>query len=158
MAEYSAIAVQTVNPGESIAFTESTSPCRRGFIRHNDGSGNFLLNGWIPNTNTGCPCCNNYDRDADYLVDFGANIALPTGGTVGEISVAYSIDGGTDQASIMRVTPAAVNQYFNVSRSKEVEIFSNCCQTITIRNTSDQPILVQDATLRITRPDLLYSR
>ena len=157
MAEYSAIAVQTVNPGESIVFTETTSPCRRGFVRHNDGSGNFLLSGWIPTNYNYCPCCSN-DASAVYLVDFGANIAIPDGGTAGEISVAFSIDGGTDAASVMTVTPAAVEEYFNVSRSKEVDIFNNCCQTITIRNTSDQPILVQQATLRITRPDLLYSR
>lgn len=161
MAEYSAIAVQTVNPGESIIFTETTSSCKRGFIRHSDGSGNFLLNGWVPYNYNYCPCCND-DRSATYLVDFGANIAIPTdgtpAGTPGEISVAFALDGGTDQASVMRVTPAALGEYFNVSRSKEVDIFSNCCQTITIRNTSDQPILVQNATLRITRPDLVYSR
>lgn len=160
MAEYSAIAVQTVNPGESIVFTETLSACRRGFVRHSDGSGNFLLNGWIPNTNYCCRC--NSDDSAVYHVDFGANIAIPTdgtpAGTPGEISVAFALDGGTDQASVMRVTPTVLGAYFNVSRSKEVDIFSNCCQTVTIRNTSDQPILVQNATLRITRPDLIYTR
>lgn len=161
MAEYSAIAVQTVNPGESIVFTFTSSPCRRGFVRHNDGTGNFLLSGSMVNNNY-CPCSRLYNDNAVYLVDFGANIALPTdatpAATPGEISVAFAIDGGTDQASTMRVTPAALGEYFNVSRSKEVDIFSSCCQTVTIRNTSDQPILVQEATLRITRPDLLYSR
>ena len=156
MAEYSAIAVQTVNPGETIVFTETSSPCRRGFVRHGDGSGNFLLNGWVPNSGCTCPCYQ--DPQAVYLADFGANIAIPTGGTAGEISVAFALDGGTDAASLMIVTPAAVGEYFSVSRSKEVDIFSNCCQTLTIRNTSDQPILVQNASLRITRPDLLYSR
>lgn len=157
MAEYSAIAVQTVNPGESIVFTETTSPCRRGFVRHNDGSGNFLLSGSMVNNNY-CPCSRLYNDNAAYLVDFGANIAIPTGGTVGEISVVFAVDGGTDQASTMIVNPAAVEQFSNVSRSKEVDIFSNCCQTVTIRNTSDQPILVQNASLRITRPDLNYTR
>ena len=79
MAEYSAIAVQTVNPGETIVFTETTSPCKRGFVRHSDGSGNFLLNGWVPNNNCCCGC--NNDVSAVYLVDFGANIAIPTDGT-----------------------------------------------------------------------------
>ena len=161
MAEYSAIAVQTVNPGESIVFTETTSPCWRGLVRHSDGSGNFLLSG-STNGNGCCPCSRMYSDSVAYLVDFGANIAIPTdgtpAGTPGEISVAFAIDGGTDQASIMRVTPAALGEYFNVSRSKEVDIFSNCCQTVTIRNTSDQPILVQNATLRITRPDYQYGR
>ena len=161
MAEYSAIAVQTVNPGESIIFTETASPCWRGFVRHNDGSGNFLLSGSMVNNNY-CPCSRMYNDSVAYLVDFGANIAIPETGTptptLGAISVAFSIDGGTDAASTMIVTPTVLGDYFNISRSKEVDIFSNCCQTVTIRNTSDQPILVQNASLRITRPDLLYSR
>ncbi len=74
--------------------------------------------------NNYCPCSRLYNDNATYLVDFGANIAIPTGGTVGAISIAYAVDGGTDQASTMIVTPAAVEEFFNVSRSKEVDIFS----------------------------------
>ena len=51
MAEYSANAVQTVNPGETIVFTEAPVPCTKGLVRHRDGTGNFLLAG-----RTGCPC------------------------------------------------------------------------------------------------------
>ena len=148
MAEYSANAVQTVNPGESIIFTESPVPCNRGFVKHRDGSGNFLLSGWTP---TICGC---RQKSANYLVDFGANIAIPTGGTAGPISVAISIDGGTIPTSQMIVTPAAVEEFFNVSRAINVEIFRGCCETVTIRNTSDQPILVQNANVILTRPDL----
>lgn len=149
MAEYSANAVQTVNPGESIIFTESPVPCNRGFVKHRDGSGNFLLSGWVPSRGCGCA-----PKSANYLVDFGANIAVPTGGTAGPISVAISIDGGTIPTSQMIVTPAAVEEFFNVSRAINVEIFRGCCETVTIRNTSDQPILVQNANVILTRPDL----
>lgn len=149
MAEYSANAVQTVNPGESIIFTESPVPCNRGFVKHRDGSGNFLLSGWVPSRGCGCS-----SKSANYLVDFGANIAIPTGGTAGPISVAISIDGGTVPSSQMIVTPAAVEEYFNVSRAINVEIFRGCCETVTIRNTSDQPILVQNANVILSRPDL----
>lgn len=149
MAEYSANAVQTVNPGESIIFTESPVPCNRGFVKHRDGSGNFLLSGWVPSRG-----CGYAPKAANYLVDFGANIAVPTGGTAGPISVAISIDGGTIPTSQMIVTPAAVEEFFNVSRAINVEIFRGCCETVTIRNTSDQPILVQNANVILTRPDL----
>lgn len=152
MAEYSANAVQTVNPGESIVFTEST-PCNRGFVRHRDGTGSFLLSGWVPNS-CGCGCQCNRNKAASYLVDFGANIAIPTGGTVGEISVAIAVDGATLPASTMIATPAAVEQYFNVSRAINAEIWRGCCETVTIRNTSDQPILVQNANVIFSRPDL----
>lgn len=156
MAEYSANAVQTVNPGETIIFTESPVPCNRGFVRHRDDTGNFLLSGYVPNTYN-CYCCNR-NKSANYLIDFGANIAIPTGGTAGEISVAIQIDGSTIPSSTMTVTPAAVEEFFNVSRAINAQIWRGCCETIAIRNVSDQPILVQNANIIITRPDLVLSR
>lgn len=54
----------------------------------------------------------------------------------------------------MIVTPAAVNEYFNVSRAINVDVWRGCCETFTIRNTSSQPIQVQNANIIISRPDL----
>ena len=105
MPEWSANAQQIVNPGETIIFTENPVPCTRGLIRHRDDTGAFLLKGYVPRQ-FGCRC--NRQQSANYLVDFGANIAIPTGGTVGAISVAITIDGSTIPASTMTVTPAAV--------------------------------------------------
>lgn len=151
MPEYSAVAAQTVNPGESIVFSlDSTDICSQ-FIRHRDETGNFLLSGFVPNRRRTC-CCK--PRTAEYLVDFGANIAIPTGGTVGEISVALAVDGTTIPASLMAVTPAAVEERFNVSRAITVPIWQGCCQTVSIRNTSDQPIEVTNANVIFARPDL----
>lgn len=155
MAEYSANALQTVNPGETIVFTESPDPCRRGLVRHRDGTGNFLLSGWVPNIGCGCRC--RRQRSADYLIDFGANIAIPTGETVGPISVALTIDGATIPASQMIVTPAAVEEFFNVSRAINAQIWNGCCESVAIRNTSDIPILVQNANVIFSRPDLALS-
>lgn len=158
MAEYSANAVQTVAPGETIIFTEAPVPCRRGFVRHRDDTGNFLLSGYVPNTYR-CGCgCNRGVNSANYLIDFGANIAIPTDGTVGPISVAITIDGSTIPSSSMIVTPAAVEQYFNVSRAINAQIWKGCCETIAVRNTSDQPILVQNANIILSRPDLNVTR
>lgn len=151
MAEYSANAVQVVNPGEAIIFTEAPDPCRRGFVRHRDGTGTFMLSGWIPRRN-GCGCRQN--RSANYLVGFGANISIPEGGTVEAISVAIQIDGNTVPATSMIITPAAVNEYFNVSRSANVDIWNGCCESVAIRNTSSQPIQVQNANVLFSRPDL----
>lgn len=156
MAEYSNNSLQTVNPGESVIFTETPVPCPRGFIRHRDDTGNFLLSGFVPNQGRLCPC--RRTRSAQYLVDFGANIAIPTGGTVGAIQLSITIDGSTIPSSTMIVTPAAVEQLFNVSRAINAEIWNGCCETVTIRNTSDQPILVQNANVIFSRPDLAVTR
>jgi hypothetical protein len=54
----------------------------------------------------------------------------------------------------MIVTPAAVEEFFNVSRATTVPIWRNCCQTLTVRNTSNIPILMQQANIIFSRPDL----
>ena len=155
MAEWSANAQQIVNPGETIIFTENPVPCRRGLVRHRDDTGNFSLKGYVPRQ-YGCSC--RRPDSANYLVDFGANIAIPAGGTVGAISVAITIDDATIPASTMTVTPAAVEQFFNVSRAINAGVFAGCCESISVRNTSDQPILVQNANIIIGRPDLAVTR
>ena len=146
MAEYSANAVQTINPGEDATFTV-VDPCARGLVRHREGSGSFLLSGWTPRRS----CC---AKNASYLVDFGANIAVPDGETVGEISVAFTIDGSVVPSTEMIVTPAAVGEYFNVSRASNIDIWRGCCETVSVRNTSTIPILMQNANIIFTRPDL----
>lgn len=153
MAEYSAIATQTVNPGESIVFTNAPVPCRKGLVNHRDGSGVFLLSGLGNVPYSGC-ACNGMRPSAVYLVEFGANISIPTGGTVGEISVSMALDGNTLPESTMTVTPAAVDEEFNVSRQISVAVWHGCCQTFSIRNTSDQPIQVQQATVNFGKPNL----
>lgn len=147
--EYSNNAVQTVNPGESVIFTNSPVPCSRGLVRHRDDTGNFLLKGNVRRSS--CGCC---PATANYLVDFGANVAIPTGGTVGEIDLAITVDGGTIPTTEMSVTPAAVEEFFNVSDATIVPIWRGCCQTLTVRNVSDQPILVRNANIIFSRPDL----
>lgn len=152
MAEYSNNAVQTVNPGESIVFTIADVPCERGFVRWRAGSGAFNLSGWVPNKRSSCGCRKN--NNALYLVDFGANIAVPEGETVGAISVAFALDGVTLANTTMTVTPAAVEEFFNISRATNIPIWRGCCQTVTVRNTSDIPILVANPNIIFSRPDL----
>lgn len=154
MCEFTAVAQQVVNPGEAIIFTETAQACQRGFVRHQDGTGTFNLSGATPYRN-GCLCTVAWA--AEYMVDFGANIAVPTGETVGEISVAYQIGGATVPATRMRVTPAAVEEFWNVSRAAGVAVWNGCCENFSIINTGTIPILVSEANLVITRPDLIMT-
>lgn len=142
MAVFSADAVQTINPGEDAVFTNVVEPCKRGFVRHRNQTGSFLLSGAVA-----CRC----KTTADYIVDFGANIAIAEGGTVEPISVGITLDGSTIPASEMIVTPAAVGEYFNVSRQIDADVWAGCCETVTVRNLSSQPIFMQNATISINR-------
>ena len=101
--ELTANAIQTVNANQNVLFTD-VPICGNCSITHRAGSGLVTLRG-----------VTNQCR-ARFKVTFGGNIAIPTGGTVGAISVAIALDGGTIPASTMIVTPAAVEQYFRISR------------------------------------------
>lgn len=153
MAEYSNNAIQTVAPNSTVIFTDSPVPCTRGLVRHRDDTGSFLLKGYV--VRLSCGCC---PDSAIYMAEFGANIAIPTGGTVEPISLALAIDGSIIPSSTMIVTPAAVEEYFNVSVAVNAQIWRSCCETLSVVNTSTQPILVQNANIVISRPDLAVTR
>ncbi len=146
--EFSNDAVQTVNPGETIIFSETPVPCTLGLVRHRDGTGTFLIAGKVNRCSCGC-----YPKTANYFIDFGANIAIPEGGTVEEIDLAITLDGATMPTTTMSVTPAAVGQYFNVSDATIAQIWRGCCETLAVRNVSSQPILVRNANIIFSRAD-----
>lgn len=136
--EIIAVATQTVAENQNVLFTDSIT-CGNCSITHRDGSGLVTLRG----TTNQCR--------ARYKVSFGGNIAIPTGGTVEAISLALAIDGEPLGSSTMIVTPAAVEEYFNVFGAMFVDVPKDCCLTASIQNTSAQPILVQNANLIIER-------
>ena len=76
---------------------------------------------------------------------------MPTGETVGPISLAISINGEPVLTSQMISTPAAVEEYNNVSSSLYVDVPIGCCNQISVENTSTIPVNVQNANLIIER-------
>lgn len=122
-AEYSFVPTQTVAEDANILFADGDRACKKGFITHRSGSGVFRLKG------TGCR--------AIYKVEFNANIAVATGGTVGPISVALQEDGETLGNAVATVTPTVAEAFFNVSLSTFIYIPCNCCVTVSVENISD---------------------
>jgi hypothetical protein len=49
------------------------------------------------------------------------------------------------------VTPAAVENMFNVSAQVYVDVPCGCCSTIAVQNTSGQTIEVQNSNLIVVR-------
>lgn len=123
-AEYLANAEQVVALNAPILFTASI-PCSRGLIYHEDETGIFILRGPSPCSS----CCNQY---ATYKVTFNGNIALPEGGTVGPIAVAISVSGSERQTSRAIFTPAAVEEYGNVTSTAIIKVPRGCCFPIAV--------------------------
>lgn len=138
MAEFTGIALQTVDENDNVLFTETPICPTRGIV-HREGSGIVRVSG------------NSAQGRARYLVAFSGNIQVPTGGTVGEISLAISIDGEALASTEMIVTPTVVEAFFNVSAQAYIDVTCGCCATIAVENTSDQPIEVQNANLIVVR-------
>jgi len=156
MAEYVFNPVQRVEPNQNVLLQDAI-PCNRGYVIHRNGSGILTLRGIV----NGGTCC-----FARYQVTFNGNIAVPSDGTVGPISVSLAIDGEPIQTSRAIVTPAAVatdpptsENFFNVTSTAIITVPRGCCYTIAVENTSGgltaadpaPAILVQNANLTIAR-------
>lgn len=142
MAEFTSNAVQTVNSGQDVLFTEDIIGCNRGNVIHRQGSGLFTLRGNVNNP-SGC--------FARYWVDCGCNIAIPTGGTVEPIQISLAINGEALPASTAIVTPAATGDFWNVNVFAYVTVPKACCFTVAVQNSSTQAIEVQNANIVINR-------
>lgn len=126
MAEFTYNDVQLVQPGAA-AVLNTTIGCNRGMVLHRPGSGILTLRGMVNN-----PCC----RFARYRVQFDGNIAVPEGGTAGEIQLALAIDGEIVPTSIAAATPAAAEQYWNVNGFAIIDVPTGCCYTVSVENAS----------------------
>lgn len=147
MAEYLANALQSVDLNNPIIFTASI-PCNKGYIYHEDETGIFTLRGMTNN------CF------ARYQVTFNGNIALPEGATITPIAVAIAVNGEPRLTSRAIITPAAVEEFGNVTSTAIVTVPRGCCFSLSVRavsgvtNGTDEPapsIDVINANLTVDR-------
>ena len=149
MAEYAFNPVQIVEPNQNVIL-DTVIPCNKGYVYHREQSGILILRGIV-----NCPqAC-----FARYQVTFNGNIALPDGATVGPIAVALAIDGEPIQTSRAIITPAAVDEYGNVTSTAIITVPRGCCFSVTVENVSAPAapggvapeINVQNANLVVSR-------
>ena len=143
-AEYLANAVQEVNLNAPVIFTASI-PCTKGYVYHEDETGIFILRGIT------CGQC-----FATYQVVFNGNIAIPTGGTVSAIGVAIAVNGEPRLTSQAIYTPAAVDEFGNVTSTAIIKVPRGCCfslsvESVPVDDTPAATIEVQNANLVINR-------
>lgn len=143
---------QTVALNNPVVFNDSI-PCSRGRIYHDDGNGTFQLRGMNRQCACGCGC----QKLTEYQVTFNGNIAIPTGGTVGPIAIALTIGGEPIQASRAIYTPAAVEEYQQVSATKIVKIPWGCCPSLSVEYVNgsvDDPTFVPTPVISVVDGNL----
>lgn len=148
MAEYLANAVQNVALNGPVLFTASI-PCTKGYIYHEDETGIFILKGITNN------CF------ARYQVTFNGNIAIPTGGAVTPIAVAIAVNGEPRLTSRAIITPAAVDEYGNVTGTALVTVPKGCCFSLSVRYvdaTTDDPTTEPTPLIEVQNANLVINR
>ena len=118
MAEFTNANTVSVAAGQNVPLTE-TAVAGKGCVVHREGAGIVTLRG-ITN-----------QCKARFKVGFGANVAIPTGGTVEAITAALAINGEP--------------------LTSFVEVPRGCCLTVAAENTSTQTVLFANANFVVER-------
>jgi hypothetical protein len=136
--EITANAIQTIETNQDVLFTD-TAVSGNSSILHREGSGLVTLRG----ITTQCR--------ARFRVTFGGNVAIPTTGTQGPISLALAINGEPVATTTMISTPGDTGDYNCVFSSIFLDVPCGCCTQIAVKNITSQAILVQNANFIIER-------
>lgn len=136
--EITANALQTVAANQNVLFTDTLTKGSCSII-HTVGSGLITVRGVT------CQC------RARFRATFNGNVAIPTDGAVAPITLAISINGEAIGPATMISTPAAVEEFNNVSASVYLDVPAGCCYTISVKSLSEDDIDVQNANLIVER-------
>jgi hypothetical protein len=146
-AEYLANAVQEIALNAPAIFTASI-PCRRGYIYHEDETGIFILRG-ITNQ-----CF------ATYQVTFNGNISIPEGGTAGPIAVAITVNGEPRLTSRAIFTPAAAEEFGNVTSTAIIRVPRGCCFSLSVESVpaTTDPTVTPAPVIEMQNANLVINR
>ena len=136
MAEFTST-IQQVAEGQNAVLDVDVIKSR--CVSHRTGSGLICVD------NSGCDC-----KPARYKVFVKANISIPTGGTVGPISLGIALNGEIVQSSIAPDTPAAAGDEFSVA-IEEIINAGKCPVNIAVRNPNTETIQISDLTVIVER-------
>lgn len=147
MAEFLMNSVQAVALNQPAIFSASI-PCNNGYVFHEDETGVFILRGKTPN------CF------ARYQVTYNGNVAIPEGGTVAPIAVALTVNNEIRPTSRAIYTPAAVDEYGNVTCTAIVTVPRGCCTSVSVRNVpaSEDPTVTPVPVINLQNSNLVITR
>lgn len=148
MAEFLKNDIQSVALNAPILFNASI-PCNKGYVYHEDETGVFILRGITNN------CF------ARYQVTFNGNIAIPEGGEVTPIAVALAVSGEPRLTSRAIFTPAAVDEYGNVTSTALITVPKGCCFSLSVEYvdaTTDDAAVTPTPLIEVQNANLVINR
>lgn len=150
LAEYTYNPIQLVNPNQPIILLDSIR-CNKGYVLHRNESGIITLRGVVNNQ---------FSCFARYQVTFNGNIAVPEGGTPGPIAIALTLGGEPILTSRAIVTPAAADEYFNVTSTAIITVPKGCCFNVSVDNISEStdPATTPAPQINVQNANLVISR
>ena len=142
--------IQEVSLNSPVLFRASI-PCTRGLIYHEEDTGNFILKGRVNNQ------CAQF---AHYQVTFNGNIALPEGATVTPIAIALNINGEPRLTSRAIFTPAAVEEFGNVTATAIIKVPRGCCFSLGVDSVpaSTDPTVTPAPVIEVQNANLTIAR
>ena len=144
-------AIEVVSLNSPITFLDSI-PCNKGYVLHENNSGIFVLRGVVNNP---CSCF------ARYEVEFTGNISVPTGGAITPIATAIVVSGEERNGSRSIYTPAAVDEYGNVTSRATVNVPKGCCFMVSVEYVSgivNDPAAVPTPNINVVDGSLTITR
>ena len=149
-AEYLYNEIQSVLLNAPLLFSNSI-PCTKGYVYHEDETGIFILRG-IVNNPSACFTV--------YRVTYNGNIALPEGATVTPIAVALVVGGEIRPTSRAIFTPAAVEEYGNVTCTAIIKVPRGCCFSLAVENVpaSSDPTVTPAPVIDVQNSNLVIDR
>ena len=151
MAEFTYNPVQTVQPNQPVVLNTSIG-CPHGYVLHRNESGIVTLRGIVNNP------CGNFAR---YQVTFNGNIAIPEGGEVTPVAVALAVSGEPRLTSRAIFTPAAVDEYGNVTSTALITVPKGCCFSLSVRYvdaTTDDATVTPTPLIEVQNANLVINR
>lgn len=148
MAEFLENDAQNVALNAPVLF-DSSIPCNRGYVFHENGTGNFILRGVTNN------CF------ARYQVTYGANISIPEGGAVTAIALSISVNGEERPTSRSVFTPTAVEVLGKADGTAIVTVPKGCCVNVAVRYvdaTVNDPAVTPTPVITVQNSNLVITR
>ena len=115
---------------------------------HDEESGVFTL------------CGKTQNCFARYQVTFNGNASIPTGGAVTPIAVCIAVNGEPRLTSRAIYTPAAVEEYGNVTSTAIITVPKGCCTSMSLRyvQATDDPTVTPTPVINVQNANLVINR